>query len=157
MLVPNLTVAENYVLGQGSPFSMIRDMRAVHARILELSDRYGLDVTPDALVSSLSVGERQRVEILKVLYHGIELLILDEPTAVLTPQETDRLLHLLRQLVADGKTVIFISHKLDEVMRVSDRVSVMRDAKEETFPRAARYLTVVMRWNQGIQACPKED
>ncbi|MCG5487481.1 MAG: ABC transporter ATP-binding protein [Sinorhizobium meliloti] len=129
MLVPNLTVAENYVLGQGSPFRVIRDMKAVHARILELSDRYGLDVAPDALVSSLSVGEQQRVEILKVLYHGIELLILDEPTAVLTPQETDRLLHLLRQLVADGKTVIFISHKLDEVMRVSDRVSVMRDAK----------------------------
>ncbi|MDX0951833.1 ATP-binding cassette domain-containing protein [Sinorhizobium medicae] len=129
MLVPNLTVAENYVLGQGSPFSVIRDMKTVHARIVELSDRYGLGVKPDALISDLSVGEQQRVEILKVLYHGVELLILDEPTAVLTPQETDRLLHLLRRLVEDGKTVIFISHKLDEVIRVSDRVSVMRDAK----------------------------
>ncbi len=129
MLVPNLTVAENYILGQGSPLGAIGNMRAVHARIRELSDRYGLDVQPDAVVSTLSVGQQQRVEILKVLFHGIDLLILDEPTAVLTPQETDRLLELLRDLVADGKTVIFISHKLDEVMRVSDRVSVMRDAK----------------------------
>lgn len=129
MLVPNLTVAENYVLGHGSPFKLINDMSDVNARITALSDRYGLDVQPDALVANLSVGQQQRVEILKVLFHGIDLLILDEPTAVLTPQETDRLLELLRDLVADGKTVIFISHKLDEVMRVSDRVSVMRDAK----------------------------
>jgi ABC-type uncharacterized transport system ATPase subunit len=129
MLVPNLTVAENYVLGQGSPLRVIRDTKAVASRIRELSGRYGLDVRPDAVVQDLSVGEQQRVEILKVLYHGIDLLILDEPTAVLTPQETNRLLELLRNLVADGKTVIFISHKLDEVMRVSDRVSVMRDAK----------------------------
>ena len=128
MLVPNLTVAENYVLGQGSPLRVIRDMARVHERIAALSARYGLDVKPDALIQDLSVGQQQRVEILKVLYHGIDLLILDEPTAVLTPQETDRLLELLRDLAAAGKTVIFISHKLDEVMRVSDRVSVMRDA-----------------------------
>lgn len=137
MLVPNLTVAENYILGQGSPLRVVNDMAAVCARITELSDRYGLDVQPDAVASTLSVGQQQRVEILKVLYHGIDLLILDEPTAVLTPQETDRLLELLRDLVADGKTVIFISHKLDEVMRVSDRVSVMRDAKVISTVRTA--------------------
>ncbi|AGB44883.1 ATPase component of uncharacterized ABC-type transporter [Mesorhizobium australicum WSM2073] len=129
MLVPNLTVGENYVLGQGSPLRAINDMDKVHAKIRELSSRYALDVRPDALVADLSVGEQQRVEILKVLFHGIDLLILDEPTAVLTPQETDRLLSLMSDLVADGKTVVFISHKLDEVMRVSNRITVMRDGR----------------------------
>ncbi|MEO5325156.1 ABC transporter ATP-binding protein [Mesorhizobium sp. CC13] len=129
MLVPNLTVAENYILGQGSPLRVINDMDEVHAKIRELSDRYALDVRPDAVIEDLSVGEQQRVEILKVLFHGIDLLILDEPTAVLTPQETDRLLSLMGDLAKDGKTVVFISHKLDEVMRVSNRISVMRDGR----------------------------
>jgi ABC-type uncharacterized transport system ATPase subunit len=129
MLVPNLTVAENYILGQGSPLRVINDMDEVHAKIRELSDRYALDVRPDAIIEDLSVGEQQRVEILKVLFHGIDLLILDEPTAVLTPQETDRLLSLMGELAKDGKTVVFISHKLDEVMRVSNRISVMRDGR----------------------------
>jgi len=129
MLAPNLTVAENYILGRGSPLRVLNRMTDVARRITDLSRRYGLDVHPDALVRDLSVGERQRVEILKILYQGVDLLVLDEPTAVLTPGETDRLLNLLRGLVADGKTVIFISHKLDEVMRVSDRVSVMRDGR----------------------------
>lgn len=129
MLVPNLTVAENYILGQGSALRIINDMDQVHARIRKLSDRYALDVRPDALIEDLSVGEQQRVEILKTLFHGIDLLILDEPTAVLTPQETERLLALMSDLVKDGKTVVFISHKLDEVMRVSNRISVMRDGK----------------------------
>ncbi|WP_426239481.1 ABC transporter ATP-binding protein [Pararhizobium sp. DWP1-1-3] len=129
MLVPNLTVAENYILGQGSALKVINDMDKVHAKIRELSDRYALDVSPGSLVKELSVGEQQRVEILKVLFHGIDLLILDEPTAVLTPQETDRLLALMGDLVKDGKTVVFISHKLDEVMRVSNRISVMRDGR----------------------------
>ncbi|MBT1155937.1 ABC transporter ATP-binding protein [Aminobacter anthyllidis] len=129
MLVPNLTVAENYILGQGSALKVINDMDKVDAKIRELSDRYALDVRPDAIIEDLSVGEQQRVEILKVLFHGIDLLILDEPTAVLTPQETDRLLALMGDLVKDGKTVVFISHKLDEVMRVSNRISVMRDGR----------------------------
>ena len=129
MLVPNLTVAENYILGQGSALRVINDMDTVHAKIRELSDRYALDVRPDAIIEDLSVGEQPRVEILKVLFHGIDLLILDEPTAVLTPQETDRLLSLMGDLVKDGKTVVFISHKLDEVMRVSNRISVMRDGR----------------------------
>lgn len=149
MLVPNLTVAENYVLGQGSPLRVTNDMATVAARIRELSAQYGLGVHPDAIIENLTVGEQQRVEILKVLFHGIDLLILDEPTAVLTPQETDRLLDLMRNLVRDGKTVIFISHKLDEVMRVSDRVSVMRDARvvftaraDETNPRELARMMV---------------
>ena len=129
MLVPNLTVAENYILGQGMALRLINDMDKVHAKIRELSDRYALDVRPDAIIEDLSVGEQQRVEILKALFHGIDLLILDEPTAVLTPQETDRLLALMGDLVKDGKTVVFISHKLDEVMRVSNRISVMRDGR----------------------------
>ncbi len=129
MLVPNLTVAENYILGQGTALRLINDMDKVHAKIRELSDRYALDVRPDAIIEDLSVGEQQRVEILKALFHGIDLLILDEPTAVLTPQETDRLLALMGDLVKDGKTVVFISHKLDEVMRVSNRISVMRDGR----------------------------
>ncbi|MCR6497741.1 ABC transporter ATP-binding protein [Shinella sp. CPCC 101442] len=149
MLVPNLTVAENYVLGQGSALRIINDMDKVHARIRELSDRYALDVRPGAIIEDLSVGEQQRVEILKVLFHGIDLLILDEPTAVLTPQETDRLLALMGDLVKDGKTVVFISHKLDEVMRVSNRISVMRDGRVvhtvnvgETNARALAHMMV---------------
>jgi simple sugar transport system ATP-binding protein len=137
MLVPNLTVAENYILGQGTPARLIRDMGEVHRRIEALSARYGLDVRPGAIVETLTVGQQQRVEILKALYHGVELLILDEPTAVLTPQETERLLVLMRGLVADGKTIVFISHKLDEVMAVSDRISVMRDARVVDTVRAA--------------------
>jgi general nucleoside transport system ATP-binding protein len=129
MLVPTLTVAENYVLGQGGPLRALIGMKEVAARIEAASSRYGLDVKPHALVRDLSVGERQRVEILKILFHGVDLLVLDEPTAVLTPGETERLLDLLRELMRDGKAVIFISHKLDEVMRVSDRVSVMRDGR----------------------------
>jgi len=129
MLAPNLTVAENYVLGQGSPLRPLWRTTDVAGRIAELSRRYGLEVRPDAFVRDLSVGERQRVEILRILFQGAELIVLDEPTAVLTPGETDRLLKLLRELARDRKTVIFISHKLDEVMRVSDRVSVMRDGR----------------------------
>ena len=122
-------MAENYVLGQGSPLRPLWRTTDVAGRIAELSRRYGLEVRPDAFVRDLSVGERQRVEILRILFQGAELIVLDEPTAVLTPGETDRLLKLLRELARDRKTVIFISHKLDEVMRVSDRVSVMRDGR----------------------------
>lgn len=107
----------------------LADLAACHAKIRELSERYALDVRPDAIIEDLSVGEQQRVEILKALFHGVDLLILDEPTAVLTPQETDRLLALMGDLVKDGKTIVFISHKLDEVMRVSNRISVMRDGR----------------------------
>ena len=107
-------------------------MRAARTRITELSDRYGLDVDPDALVEDLGVGDRQRVEILKVLYRGARVLILDEPTAVLVPQEVDELFASLGGLRAEGVSVIFISHKLDEVLRVADRVTVLRQGTTVT-------------------------
>ena len=102
------------------------DFAAARARIVEISDRYGLDVDPDALVEDLGVGDRQRVEILKVLYRGARTLILDEPTAVLVPQEVDELFDALRELKAEGLTIIFISHKLDEVLKVADDITVIR-------------------------------
>ncbi len=129
MLVSTLTVAENVVLGQHRPWKVMNDMDQVEQRIDSLSQEFGLQVNPQVLVSQLSVGEQQRVEILKALYHGVDLLILDEPTAVLTPQETAHLLDFLRGLADHGLTIIFITHKLDEVMQVSDRVTVLRDAK----------------------------
>ena len=127
-LVPTFTVAENVVLGEPDG-SMFMNSEAVATRVRELSDRYGLAVDPDARIWQLSVGEQQRVEILKVLYRGAKVLILDEPTAVLTPIEAKALFATLRTMVAEGRTVIFISHKLDEVMAVSDRVTVLRGGR----------------------------
>lgn len=127
-LVSTFTVAENVVLGEPDSPLMI-DQSRVAQRVAELSDRYGLAVDPSARIWQLSVGEQQRVEILKVLYRGAKVLILDEPTAVLTPIEADALFATLRAMVAEGRTVIFISHKLDEVMKVSDRVTVLRGGK----------------------------
>ncbi len=136
-LVPVFTVAENVVLGDrvgiGSAFRI--DARAVQARVGELSERYGLHVDPTARVWQLSVGEQQRVEILKALYRDARILILDEPTAVLTPQEADALFVTLRTMAAEGRTVIFISHKLHEVIAVSDHVTVLRGGRSiETLP-----------------------
>ena len=132
MLVPSFTVAQNIVLGsepvKRGVASFIDGAKAIEAT-KNLATQYGLAVAPDAIVDSVPVGMRQRVEILKALYRGAEVLILDEPTAVLTPQETTELFAAIRQLVKSGKTVIFISHKLREVKAISDRVSVMRDAK----------------------------
>jgi ABC-type uncharacterized transport system ATPase subunit len=130
MLVQPFTVAENVILGQPSPREpLVEDMRAVHRRLKEVSEQYGLQVSPEAPVWTLSVGEQQRVEILKALYRGAEILILDEPTAVLTPQEVDELLAVLRRLIAGGKSIVLISHKLGEVLAVSDRITVLRDGR----------------------------
>jgi simple sugar transport system ATP-binding protein len=123
MLADNLTVLENTVLG-AEKLHGIGD--AARARIREISDAYGLGVRPDALVEDLGVADRQRVEILKVLYRGARTLILDEPTAVLVPQEVDALFANLRELKSEGLTVIFISHKLDEVLSVADEITVIR-------------------------------
>lgn len=149
MLVPTLTVAENVILGQYQPWQALNNMDQVAARIRQMSSDFGLNVDPLALIGDLSVGEQQRVEILKNLYHGADLLILDEPTAVLTPQETEHLLKFLRELADRGLTIIFITHKLDEVMQVSDRVTVLRDGKvvatintSETNPRQLARLMV---------------
>ncbi len=137
MLVPPLTVTENIMLGQESiqagsqalgPLALL-DRRSVAKRIRELSQRYGLAVDPDATVQDLTVGAQQRVEIVKALYREAQILILDEPTAVLTPQEADDLFVILRNLVAQGKSIIFITHKLREVFAVADQISVMRAGK----------------------------
>ena len=122
-LADNLTVLENVVLG-AEKLHGIGD--AARAKIREISDAYGLEVPPDALVADLGVGARQRIEILKVLYRGARIIILDEPTAVLVPQEVDELFDNLRELKSEGLTVMFISHKLDEVLKVADAITVIR-------------------------------
>ncbi len=128
MLVETLTVAENVILGLKEP-RLILDMRQVEQEIEELSRHYGLRVDPTAYIWQLSVGEQQRVEILKALYRGANILIMDEPTAVLTPQEANDLGRTLRRMADEGKAVIFITHKLDEVAEFSDRVTVLRQGK----------------------------
>lgn len=129
MLVPTLTVAENVALGLKSTRGPLLDLDTVSERITRLAKVYGLHVDPARPVWQLAVGERQRVEIIKALYRGAALLILDEPTAVLTPQEVDDLFVTLRQMVADGHALIFISHKLHEVLAISHRITVLRDGK----------------------------
>jgi general nucleoside transport system ATP-binding protein len=126
MLVPTLTAAENVVLGREPRLGPFVAQKRAEREIAELSERFGLRVEPRRLVSSLSVGEAQRVEIVKVLWRGADVLILDEPTAVLTPPEVAELFDVLRQLVADGKTVVLVTHKLDEVVALATRVTVLR-------------------------------
>ena len=127
MLVDSLSVAENVALGLPSSRGILTDIDKVSTRIEELAEIYGLSVDPSAMVWQLSVGQQQRVEILKALYRGAALLILDEPTAVLTPQEVDEFFVTMRQMVEDGHALIFISHKLHEVLDISHRISVLRD------------------------------
>src|SRR5258705_5678316 len=129
MLVRPMTVTENIVLGAepGSPMSL--DLRKAAAGIRALSEEFKLAVDPDATIETLSVGQQQRVELLKALYRRAELLILDEPTAVLTPQEVEEFFAILRRMRQQGKTVIIITHKLSEVLAISDDVTVMRDGK----------------------------
>jgi len=129
MLIPPLTVAENVVLGQEPSKKGFVDRAKANQIVQALSDRYGLKVDPTAKVETLSVGIEQRIEIIKVLYRGAEILILDEPTAVLSPQEVDELFEILRALKDQGKTIIFITHKLQEVMAAADTVTVMRRGK----------------------------
>lgn len=128
-LADNMTVQENISLGVRPLSSPRLDAAGTRARITDLSERFHLAVSPDARVGSLTVGERQRVEILKALYRDVRILILDEPTAVLTPQETDDLFATLRLAIADGLSIIFISHKLHEVMAITDRVVVLRHGR----------------------------
>ncbi len=130
MLVPTLTVAENVALGLPSTRGFMTDLDQVSKRILELAKIYSLKIDPDAYIWQLSVGQQQRVEIIKALYRGAALLILDEPTAVLTPQEVDELFVIMRQMVKDGHGLIFISHKLHEVVEISNRVTVLRDGRK---------------------------
>jgi ABC-type uncharacterized transport system ATPase subunit len=129
MLVPTLTVVQNVALGLRSSREPLLDLEKVTTRIEALSEAYGINVEPQAFIWQLSVGEQQRVEIMKALYRGASVIILDEPTAVLIPQEVNDLFVTLRRMVKEGHSLVFISHKLHEVMAISDRVTVLRDGK----------------------------
>ena len=138
MLIPVMTVAENIVLGsEPTENGILLDYGAARARVRDLAQRFGFVVDPDALVQDITVGQQQRVEILKALYRNADIVILDEPTGVLTPQEAADLFEILRTLTREGISIIFISHKLNEVLDIADRISVLRRGKlVETFPRA---------------------
>lgn len=148
MLFDSLTVFENVIYGaEPTRFGFVH-VHAARARVQELAAQYGLAVDPDAQVGQLPVGVRQRVEIIKTLYRNVDILILDEPTAVLTPQEKDELFKILRRLADDGKTIIFITHKLNEVMQISDHATVLRNGsvittlttRETTPEEISRYM-----------------
>src|SRR4051794_27947208 len=150
-LVSPFTVAENVVLGDHRDVgrTFVLQTRTIERRVEELSERYGLAVEPRARIWQLSLGEQQRVEILKALYQDARVLILDEPTAVLTPQEADALFDTIRAMAADGRTVIFISHKLHEVKAVAHRITVLRRGRSiatlstsEATPRSLAALMV---------------
>ncbi|MCQ8211531.1 ABC transporter ATP-binding protein [Cetobacterium somerae] len=130
MLVPTLTVAENMILGVEPKKGTSLDINKARQDVIEVSKKYGLAIDPDALISDLSIGMQQRVEILKILFKGANLLVFDEPTAVLTPQEIKELYKIMDNLIAEGKTIIFISHKLQEVLDISDNITVIRRGKD---------------------------
>ena len=146
-LVDVFTAAENIVLGLNEEGKF--DRKAIAKRIREISARYGFDLDPDRKIYDMSVSEKQTVEIIKVLYRGADVLILDEPTAVLTPQETEKLFRVLRNMKADGKSIVIITHKLEEVMAISDRVTVLRKGEyiatvdtKDTTPQALTDMMV---------------
>ena len=140
MLVPTQTVTENILLGLDRPRFRL-NLKVYDREIAELSERFGLKVDPRAHIWQLSVGEQQRVEILKMLYRGTNILIMDEPTAVLAPQEIQDLFKTLRAMVAEGKSIVFISHKLQEVMAIADRITVLRKGKVTAAGLSARDTT----------------
>jgi simple sugar transport system ATP-binding protein len=155
MLVPVFTVAENVMLGREwttGPFGVLSRATA-RTRVRELSERYRLDVDPDALVGELPVGVQQRVEILKALVHDVDVLILDEPTAVLTPQEIDELIRVMRELRTAGKSIVFITHKLREVKAVADRITVIRRGRVvgEASPQASEEELASMMVGRDVQ------
>ena len=151
MLIPVMTVAENIVLAsEPTHGGVLLDYAASVERVRELSERFGLAVDPEARVEDIGVGQEQRVEILKALYRGAEILILDEPTAVLTPQEATELFEIIRGLQAQGKSLIFISHKLKEVVEIADRITVLRRGRKvETISREGATETGLARMMVG--------
>lgn len=159
-LVSAFSVVENIVLGLKSSRQPLLDLASAKSKIMELSERFGLEVEPDAKVWQLGVGEQQRVEILKALYRGADILILDEPTAVLTPQEVDVLFKTLRSMVEKGLTIIFITHKLPEVLAVSDRATVLRKGKAvatlNTRETNERELALLMVGREILTDYPRE-
>ena len=128
-LVDDFTVLENIILGAETVKNGFLKMDEAKKKVVELSNRYKLYIDPDAKVSSITVGMQQRVEILKMLYRDNEILIFDEPTAVLTPQEIDELMNIMKELSKEGKSLVFITHKLEEIKKVADRVTVLRRGK----------------------------
>ena len=166
MLVDAFTVAENFILGSETTKGGVIDLKKAIVEIKELSQKYGLEVDPTAKVADISVGAQQRVEILKTLYRGADLLIFDEPTAVLTPAEIAELLKIMKTLVSEGKSIILITHKLDEIRAVADTVTVIRRGKSiETVPVGDATNQDLAEWMVGrsvsfktekIPANPKE-
>lgn len=158
-LVPPLTVTENVILGYTDSFQL--NMPAAHKKVAAAAEKFSIDITPTALVKDLSVGQRQRVEILKALYRNAKILILDEPTAVLIPQEVDQLFESLTHLRKSGLSVIFISHKLNEVMTITDRVTVLRGGTSAGTVETARTTPaelaqmMVGRETFGVSKTPK--
>ncbi len=159
-LVPSQTVLENIIIGAESEKGFFLNFRRAKERILELEERFGLHINPEAKVWTLSVGEQQRVEILKALYREVDILIMDEPTAVLAPKEVEGLFKTLRSLVDAGKSVIFISHKLNEVMEISDRIVVLRlgevVAERRTAETNTRELANLMVGREVIEVIEKK-
>jgi ABC-type uncharacterized transport system ATPase subunit len=154
MLIPVFTVAENVMLGhEETGFAGRLDLNAARARVRDISARFGFDVDPDALVEDLPVGVQQRVEIIKALSHDAKVLVFDEPTAVLTPQETDELMAIMRQLKEQGTAIIFITHKLREVREVADRITVIRLGKVvgETEPTATNTEMASMMVGRAVE------
>ncbi len=163
MLIPAMTVAENIILGLKQKREPLLDLKTAEKEIKELSDRYNFGIDPKARVRDLSVGMQQRVEILKVLYRNADILILDEPTAVLTPQEATSLFDVVRQLAKEGKSIIMIVHKLEEVMEICDRVTTLRDGKkigtvlvQDTNPRQLANMMVGRDVVLDLERTPQE-
>src|SRR5689334_8202935 len=160
MLIPVFTVAENVMLGnETTGFAGSLDLEAASARVTEISERFGFHVDPDALVEDLPVGVQQRVEIIKALSRDAELLVFDEPTAVLTPQETDELMEIMRQLKEAGKAIVFITHKLREVREVADRITVIRLGKVvgEADPKASNAELASMMVGRPVELVVHKD
>lgn len=139
MLIENYTVLQNIILGQESVKNGVLDLKSARERVVMLSEQYGFDIDPDAKVDSITVGMQQRVEILKMLYRDNDVLIFDEPTAVLTPQEIDSLLQVMTRLKNDGKAILFITHKMNEIKAVADRCTVLRKGKYVDTVEVASY------------------
>jgi simple sugar transport system ATP-binding protein len=159
MLIPVMTVAENIVLAaEPKKSGFLLDTAAAERRVRELAEQFKFHIDPHAKVQDITVGQQQRVEILKALYRGAEILILDEPTAVLTPQEATELFDILKALVADGMSVIFISHKLNEVLEIADRITVLRRGKKiDTIPREGATEELLARLMVGREVLLRVD
>ena len=160
-LVPSQTVLENIIVGTASRRGIFLDLASARQALLDLQERFGLQIDPDARVWTLSVGEQQKVEILKALYRNVDILIMDEPTAVLAPAETAELFKTLRSLVIEGRSVVFISHKLNEVMDISDRIVVLRGgavvAERKTAETDARELANLMVGRELLESIKKTE